>query len=71
MRSMTNLLRDFLRREDGLVTVEWVALAAAIVVGAITIGYLIMNNIRTSANLVGTGVTNAASQTTSLNATTQ
>jgi len=64
MRFTTNLLRDFLRREDGLVTVEWVALAAAIVVGAITIGYVVMNNIKTSANQVGNGISTAAGQTT-------
>ena len=32
-------LRNFGRREDGLVTVEWVALTAAMVVAAVVISY--------------------------------
>ena len=38
-------MRRLAKSEDGLVTVEWVALAAAMVVGAITVGYIVMNNL--------------------------
>ena len=63
MRSTTNLLRDFLRREDGLVTVEWVALGGALVIGAITIGWLVMSNLQTPANTIGTKVNEGVNRT--------
>lgn len=48
------------KSEDGLVTVEWVALAAAMVVGAVTIGWLVMNNLKGPANSIGTGINTTA-----------
>ena len=62
MHSVKNLLRDFARKEDGLVTVEWVALAAALVIGAITIGWLVMSNMKMPANKIGTQINSAASE---------
>ena len=52
--------RRFLREEDGLVTVEWVALAAAVVVGGITLVWLVMTNLKAPANSIGSGINNAA-----------
>jgi len=49
-------LRGFFTSEDGLVTVEWVALASAMVVGAIAIGWLVMTNLRSPANLIGSNI---------------
>lgn len=60
MRSKTQLVRDFFRAEDGLVTVEWVALASALVVGAIAVGWLVMQNLQTPANAIGTNITTQA-----------
>lgn len=53
-------LSRFVRNEDGLVTVEWVALAAAMVVGAVSIGWLVMVNLKTPANSIGTGINTTA-----------
>ena len=38
-------LRGFWSSEDGLVTVEWVALAGAIIIGAIAVGWLVMRSL--------------------------
>jgi hypothetical protein len=49
-------LRNFARREDGLVTVEWVALTAAMVVAAIVISFSVMKNTSTEAKTIGNGI---------------
>jgi len=46
-------LRRFVRVEDGLVTVEWVALTAGMVVAAVAIGFIVMNNTGVEANKIG------------------
>ena len=51
-------LHNFARREDGLVTVEWVALTAAMVVSAVVVSYTVMHNTNTQAQNVGTGISN-------------
>ena len=51
-------LRNFAHREDGLVTVEWVALTAAMVVSAVVVSYTVMHNTNTQAQAIGTGITN-------------
>jgi Flp pilus assembly pilin Flp len=56
MSSTLKLLRGFVVSEEGLVTVEWVALAGAIVVGAIAVGWLVMNSMSTPATAIGTTV---------------
>ena len=56
-------LRNFARREDGLVTVEWVALTAAMVVAAVVISYTVMHNTNTEAATVGTGISNQVTNT--------
>lgn len=54
-------LRDFFKAEDGLVTVEWVALAGALVIGAITVGWIMMNGLATPAKNVDTAISDCAS----------
>ena len=49
-------LCNFARREDGLVTVEWVALTAAMVVAAVVISYTVMHNTNAEASTVGNGI---------------
>ena len=39
------LLKRFRKDEDGAMTVEWVAIAAAVVVGAVAITYIVMDNL--------------------------
>ena len=49
-------VRNFGRSEDGLVTVEWVALTAAMVVAAVVISYTVMHNTNAEASTVGNGI---------------
>lgn len=49
-------IRKFFRREDGLVTVEWVALAAAVVVGGIAVVWVVMDNMKVEATHVGSTI---------------
>jgi hypothetical protein len=49
-------LRRFIRVEDGLVTVEWVALTAGMVVAAVAIGFIVMSNTYKQASSVATGI---------------
>jgi hypothetical protein len=52
-------IRRFASREKGLVTVEWVALSAGMVVAAIAVSYAVMHNTRVSASKVGQGISAA------------
>ena len=52
MKSLKNIGR-FVKVEDGLVTVEWVALTAGMVVAAVAIGFIVMSNTYTASNNVG------------------
>ena len=61
MNSLKNKIRNFVRVEDGLVTVEWVALTAGMVVAAVAIGFIVMNNTYNEASKIGGGITAAAS----------
>jgi hypothetical protein len=53
---MNKVIR-FLCAQDGLVTVEWVALAGAVVIGGITVVWIVMNNLQTPANSIGSNIT--------------
>jgi len=61
VKSFKSWLRSFGRDEGGLVTVEWVALAGAVVIGGITVVWLVMNNLQTPANAVGNNITTCES----------
>ena len=63
MNSLKNKIRNFVRAEDGLVTVEWVALTAGMVVAAVAIGYIVMDNTASEANTVGKGIPAAITST--------
>jgi hypothetical protein len=54
-------IRRFIRAEDGLVTVEWVALAAGMVVAAITVSFVLMNSLHTQASAVPGSITSTVS----------
>jgi hypothetical protein len=56
LQKMLQGLRNFACREDGLVTVEWVALTAAMVVAAIVISFSVMKNTSTEAKTIGNGI---------------
>lgn len=53
---MLRAIRKFMRREDGLVTVEWVALAAAVVVGGIAVVWVVMDKMEVTAGTVGNNI---------------
>ena len=55
-RKILRSLRSFSLREDGLVTVEWVALTSAMVVAAVVVSYTLMTNTNAQAKLVGGGI---------------
>ena len=50
-------VRRFAKAEKGLVTVEWVAMTAGMVVAAIAVSYVVMHNTRISAQAIGSGIT--------------
>jgi len=56
MNSLRNKMRNFIRIEDGLVTVEWVALTAGMVVAAVAVGFIVMRTTYGEANNVGNNV---------------
>jgi Flp pilus assembly pilin Flp len=60
MNLKTGFLSRLVKREDGLVTVEWVALAAAMVVGAVTVGWLVLGNLGGPANKIGSQLNSVA-----------
>jgi hypothetical protein len=49
-------LRRFIRGEDGLVTVEWVALSAGMVVAAVAISFTVMHTTGLQAAKIGSGI---------------
>jgi hypothetical protein len=54
--TVSRFLKTFVLSEEGLVTVEWVALAGAVVIGGITVVWTIMNNLQTPSNSVGSNI---------------
>jgi hypothetical protein len=46
-------LRGLLKRDGGVVTVEWVAIAAAVVVGGVAIAYIVLNGLGAPAQKIG------------------
>jgi hypothetical protein len=60
MTSLKNKIRNFVRIEDGLVTVEWVALTAGMVVAAVAIAFIVMQNTAEEASLIGGNVKSTA-----------
>jgi Flp pilus assembly pilin Flp len=49
-------LQDFLHDDEGLVTLEWVALAAAVIVLAIGVILVIQTQLNTAASTVGSAL---------------
>jgi hypothetical protein len=57
MKTLMNRARRFVRVEDGLVTVEWVALTAGMVVAAVAVGFVVMQTTYQEGKTVGSNVT--------------
>jgi hypothetical protein len=49
-------IRRLVKRKEGLVTVEWVALTAGMVIAAVAIGFAVMRNTKSAASKVGGGI---------------
>jgi len=60
MNSLKNKIRNFIRVEDGLVTVEWVALSAGMVVAAIAVGFIVMQTTYNEGQNVGSNIIGTA-----------
>ena len=52
MKNYLGKIRRFLRVEEGLVAVEWVALASGLVIGAIIVGVIVMDATADEADLI-------------------
>ena len=57
---MASLIRRFFDAEDGLVTVEWVAIAGAVLIAGIAIVWVTMNNLQTEASDTGDNITSCS-----------
>lgn len=55
-KSVAASFARFLRDEEGLVTLEWVALAAAVIVLAIGVIVVIQSNLNTAASSIGSKI---------------
>jgi Flp pilus assembly pilin Flp len=66
-KSIFGVLRSFAKDEKGVVTVEWVALAGAVVIGAIAVGWIVLNNLKAPASTIGTNITSCESLAASQN----
>lgn len=51
-----NIIKRFFKDESGLVTVEWVAIAAALVVGAISIAWAVLGSLEAPAATIGSTI---------------
>ena len=52
-----DVIRRFVRAESGIVTVEWVALAACMVIGAVAISFMVMHSLAAAARSIGAQLT--------------
>jgi len=63
-RKRLGSLRLFLRDDEGLVTLEWVALAAAVIVLAIGTTIVIQTQLNTAASTVGSEIVSTVQSNT-------
>lgn len=56
MTNVAKIFDRFLKDEDGMVTVEWVALSAAVTIGGIAIGWAVLDSLSAPAASIGTTI---------------
>ena len=61
---LVSYLKLFLRDEEGLVTLEWVALAAAVIILAIGTVIVIQTQLNTAASTVGSAIVSTVQSNT-------
>lgn len=54
-------IKAFLRNEDGLVTIEWIGIAAVMLIAAVAISGFIMNGADIAGGQIATGVQSVGS----------
>jgi Flp pilus assembly pilin Flp len=59
LRLARAILERFCSDEDGAMTVEWVAIAAAVVVGAVAITWMVLSGLDPVAGAIGTSLKDA------------
>ena len=64
VHSVINSLVRFFRDEEGFVTLEWVALAAAVIVLAIGVVVVIQTNVNTAASSIGSKIVSTVNSNT-------
>jgi len=62
MCALRHCLRDFVVRDDGVTTIEWLVIAGVAVIIGVSMTYLATSNMSASANFVEGKVNAAASQ---------
>lgn len=60
-------LMGFIKKDDGLVAIEWVGIAAVMLVAAIAIAGTVMSGALTAGTTVGTGATEIADEASAPN----
>jgi Flp pilus assembly pilin Flp len=56
---LRSVVERFRKNDDGAVTVEWVAIAAAVVVGAVALTWSVLSSLDPVADAIGTSLTDA------------
>jgi hypothetical protein len=67
MQKIAARLRRFKTLEDGMVTVEWLALAAAVTIGAVGVSWTLYNGLKPGPSAtIATNIGNVAAKTTTV-----
>ena len=61
LSQLTRKIRRFGKEDDGAMTVEWTAIAAAVVIGAVAITYQVLDGLDPVAETIGSSLSNVAS----------
>ena len=61
VRSLPGWLRAFACDQTGLATVEWVALAGAVVIGGVFVAFAVLRGLQPAGNAVGSQLTQCES----------
>jgi Flp pilus assembly pilin Flp len=54
MISIGRIFRRLVRKDDGSMTVEWIAIAAAVIIGAVAVTYTVLGGLKAPAAKIGT-----------------
>ncbi len=60
MQKLAAGFRRFTKREDGLVTVEWIAIAAAVVIGGVALVWTLYNQLGSPGSAISSKISTVA-----------